>query len=129
MNLVKIEIEQDGTQAVYLTYLNPDLNEEEILRDNKDYFYTDIEINPDNHYDFIEGNIVLNEEKSNAKITEINKVIIEDLLRKSDKYMLVDNPFNLTPEQIEVMTTYRQTLRDLFYSNLVLIIPSKPYFL
>lgn len=129
MNLVKIEIEQDGTQSVYLTYLNPDFNEQEFLNEHEDYFYTDLEINPDYHYDFIDGNVILNQDKTNIKITSINKIIIEDLLRKSDKYMLIDNPFNLTSDQLEVMTTYRKELRDLFYSDLALTIPSKPYFI
>ncbi len=129
MNLVKIELEQDGTQAAYLTYLNPDFNEQEFLNEHEDYFYTDLEINPDYHYDFIDGNVILNQDKTNIKITSINKIIIEDLLRKSDKYMLIDNPFNLTSDQLEVMTTYRKELRDLFYSDLALTIPVKPYFI
>ena len=128
MNLVKIEVE-DGSKVVYLTTLNPDLNEEEFLKDNEEYFYTNIEINPDFHYEFKNGIVELNQEKTNIKISKINKEIIEDLLRKTDKYMLVDNPFNITIEQIEVLTKYRQDLRDLFYSELALNIPIKPYFI
>lgn len=128
MNLVKIEIE-DGSKVVYLTTLNPDLNEEEFLLENTDYFYTNIEINPDFHYEFKNGIVELNQEKTNIKISKINKEIIEDLLRKTDKYMLVDNPFNITSEQLAVLTTYRQELRDLFYSELALNIPVKPYFI
>ena len=129
MNLVKKEIEQDGTESVYLTTLNPYLNEQEFLLENTDYFYTELEINPDFHYDFKDGLVILNQEKTNIKISKINKEIIEDLLRKTDKYMLVDNPFNITIEQIEVLTKYRQDLRDLFYSELALNIPTKPYFI
>ena len=128
MNLVKIEIE-DGSKVVYLTTLNPDLNEEEFLSENTDYFYTNIEINPDFHYEFKNGIVELNQEKTNIKISKINKEIIEDLLRKTDKYMLVDNPFNITSDQLAVLTTYRQELRDLFYSELALNIPVKPYFI
>ena len=128
MNLVKIEVE-DGSKVVYLTTLNPDLNEEEFLKDNEEYFYTNIDINPDFHYEFKNGIVELNQEKTNIKISKINKEIIEDLLRKTDKYMLVDNPFNITSEQIKILTKYRQDLRDLFYSELALNIPIKPYFI
>lgn len=129
MNLVKIEKEQDGSQAVYLTTLNPDLNEEQFLMENTDYFYTEIEINPDYHYDLKDGIVVLNQEKTNIKVSNINKQLIEYILQKTDKYMLVDNPFNITSDQIEVLTKYRQDLRDLFYSELALNIPVKPYFI
>ncbi len=129
MNLVKKEIEQDGTESVYLTTLNPDLNEAEFLSANEDYFYTNIEINPDYHYDFKDGIVELNQEKTNIKVSNINKQLIEYLLQKTDKYMLVDNPFNITSDQIEVLTKYRQDLRDLFYSELALNIPVKPYFI
>lgn len=129
MNLVKKEIEQDGTESVYLTTLNQDLNEEEFLSANEDYFYTNIEINPDYHYDFKDGIVELNQEKTNIKVSNINKQLIEYLLQKTDKYMLVDNPFNITSDQIEVLTKYRQDLRDLFYSELALNIPVKPYFI
>ena len=128
MNLVKIEIE-DGSKVVYLTTLNPSLNEEEFLKDNEEYFYTNIEINPEFHYEFKNGVVELNQEKTNIKVSKINKEIIEDLLRKTDKYMLVDNPFNITSDQLVVLTAYRQELRDLFYSELALNIPNKPYFI
>lgn len=39
MNLVKKEIEQDGTESVYLTTLNPDLMEAEFLSANEDYLW------------------------------------------------------------------------------------------
>jgi hypothetical protein len=57
-----------------------------------------------------------------------NKISLKNtrnqLLEKTDKYLLPDFP--ITPEQLEIIKTYRQQLRD--FTNNNYIMPDKPDF-
>ena len=57
-----------------------------------------------------------------------NKISLKNernqLLEKTDKYLLPDFP--ITPEQLEIVKTYRQALRD--FTNNNYIMPDKPDF-
>jgi hypothetical protein len=52
------------------------------------------------------------------------KKMRNQLLLETDKYMLLDFP--LIPEQLEIVKTYRQALRD--FTNNDYIFPDKPSF-
>ena len=52
------------------------------------------------------------------------KKMRNQLLLETDKYLLPDFP--ITPEQLEIIKTYRQQLRD--FTNNDYIIPEKPDF-
>jgi hypothetical protein len=58
-----------------------------------------------------------------------NKMMIKhkrnSILAETDKYMLSDYP--ITPEQLEIVKIYRQSLRD--FTNNEYILPAKPDFI
>ena len=67
----------------------------------------------------------LNLELENIK----NKICLRNrrniILNETDKYMILDYP--ITPENLEIIKTYRQQLRDFTQNNFVL--PDKPDFI
>lgn len=124
MNIVKIE-----NGVAYLTSLNPKLDAETFVNSREDYAFTDVTIDSSNHYDFIDGVVVYNQAKSELKITEYNKSMIPLYIEETNKYMFLDNPYNLTDLEIQELSNYRKSLRDLLDLDLVLELPAKPTFI
>lgn len=69
-------------------------------------------------------------EDLNAEYAKIsNKIFLKNkrntILNETDKYMMLDYP--ITPEQLEIIKTYRQQLRDFTKNNYIM--PEKPDFI
>ena len=75
----------------------------------------------------IEINIIMD---LNAEYINIsNKISLKNkrnlILNETDKYMISDYP--ITPENLEIIKTYRQNLRDFTQNNYIM--PEKPDFI
>lgn len=69
-------------------------------------------------------------EDLNAEYAKIsNKIFLKNkrntILNETDKYMMLDYP--ITPEQLEIIKTYRQQLRDFTKNDYIM--PEKPDFI
>ena len=75
----------------------------------------------------IEINIIMDLNAEYINIT--NKISLKNkrnlILNETDKYMLSDYP--ITPENLEIIKTYRQQLRDFTQNNYIM--PDKPDFI
>ena len=75
----------------------------------------------------IEINIIMDLNAEYINIT--NKISLKNkrnlILNETDKYMLSDYP--ITPENLEIIKTYRQQLRDFTQNNYIM--PEKPDFI
>lgn len=119
MNVVKVE-----NGVAYRTSLSNEVEPISFIKENEGYYFTDIEINPSFHYDFIDEKVVLNEEKTKQKIINHNKNLALEFIEQTNKYMLMDNFYDLTDEEIEELKNYRKSLK-----NVELELPSFPDFL
>ena len=74
----------------------------------------------------IEINIIMDLNAEYINIT--NKISLKNkrnlILNETDKYLLSDYP--ITPENLEIIKTYRQNLRDFTQNNYIM--PEKPDF-
>lgn len=119
MNVVKVE-----NGVAYRTSLSNEVEPISFIKENEGYYFTDIEINPSFHYDFIDEKVVLNEEKTKQKVINHNKNLALEFIEQTNKYMLMDNFYDLTDEEIEELKNYRKSLK-----NVELELPSFPEFL
>lgn len=119
MNVVKVE-----NGVAYRTSLSNEVEPISFVKENEGYYFTDIEINPSFHYDFIDEKVVLNEEKTKQKVINHNKNLALEFIEQTNKYMLMDNFYDLTDEEIEELKNYRKSLK-----NVELELPSFPEFL
>ena len=119
MNVVKVE-----NGVAYRTSLSNEVEPISFIKENEGYYFTDIEINPSFHYDFIDEKVVLNEEKTKQKIINNNKNLALEFIEQTNKYMLMDNFYDLTDEEIEELKNYRKSLK-----NVELELPVFPEFL
>ena len=75
----------------------------------------------------IEINIIMDLNAEYLNIT--NKISLKNkrnlILNETDKYLLSDYP--ITPENLEIIKTYRQNLRDFTQNNYIM--PEKPDFI
>lgn len=119
MNVVKVE-----NGVAYRTSLSNEVEPISFIKENEGYYFTDIEINPSFHYDFIDEKVVLNEEKTKQKVINHNKNLALEFIEQTNKYMLMDNFYDLTDEEIEELKNYRKSLK-----NVELELPVFPEFL
>lgn len=119
MNVVKVE-----NGVAYRTSLSNEVEPISFIKENEGYYFTNIEINPSFHYDFIDEKVVLNEEKTKQKVINHNKNLALEFIEQTNKYMLMDNFYDLTDEEIEELKNYRKSLK-----NVELELPSFPEFL
>ncbi len=119
MNVVKVE-----NGVAYRTSLSNEVEPNSFINENEGYYFTEVEINPSFHYDFINEKVVLNEEKTKQKIINQNKNIALQFIEETNKYMLMDNFYDLTDLEIEELKNYRKSLK-----NVELELPTFPEFL
>lgn len=119
MNIVKVE-----NGVAYRTSLSNEVEHISFINENEGYYFTEVEINPSFHYDFINEKVVLNEEKTKQKIINQNKNIALQFIEETNKYMLMDNFYDLTDLEIEELKNYRKSLK-----NVELELPTFPEFL
>lgn len=119
MNVVKVE-----NGVAYRTSLSNEVEPISFINENEGYYFTEVEINPSFHYDFINEKVVLNEEKTKQKIINQNKNIALQFIEETNKYMLMDNFYDLTDLEIEELKNYRKSLK-----NVELELPTFPEFL
>lgn len=119
MYVTKVE---DG--KAYKTSLSPHIDKDIFCSLDNDYHLTEISINPDNDYDFIEGLVVINEEESLKKLNSRIKYHCDNVIQATNQYMLIDNPCDFSEQEISELISYRKSLK-----NATIEMPVAPSFL
>jgi len=78
---------------------------------NNEFVITNIEIDPRKYYDFLDGQVILNEEKTKELLKNRIESLSKDLLSSTDKYMLIDNPYDFSENDLNDIIAYRKKLR------------------
>jgi hypothetical protein len=115
MNLARLEGDR-----VLLVKLAPGIDLLEFYEDKKDegYLLTEVEINPNLTYRLINGEVVLDKEDSDKREYERNKVKCLDFLKMTDFIMLIDNPLNLSSDELNEVIEFRKNLRNVIISDI-----------
>jgi hypothetical protein len=94
------------------TCLAPGIDEDEFISQNPEYFKTDTIIDPSKMYKLDSKGLVIEDiEKTLSNVSIANKNLALRYLSNTDYLLLLDNPANLTPDQIDELTNFRKELR------------------
>lgn len=115
MNLAKLE-----DNKVLLVKLAPgiDLNDFYEAKKEEGYILTEVDINPNLTYRYINGDVILDKEDSDKREYERNKVKCLDYLKMTDFIMLLDNPLNLSSDELNEVIEFRKNLRNVIITDI-----------